>query len=311
MNCPIPKVFMATLYAYLSPAPDILAQTGDPPVSFNVFQAIVIGIVQGLTEFLPISSTAHVKIVPVVLGWGDPGIAFTAVVQLGSIGSILWYFRADVAQVLRGFRRAITSGDYDSGDFRLGLGIIVGTLPILILGLLVKFGFREVYDTFARSPLVIAITSIGLAILLGLAEVIGKRKRQFSDLGVGDGIGVGLAQALALVPGVSRSGSTITAALFMGLNRTTAARFSLLLGIPAILISGLAEMGDIFDPSTVQLGWAPLIAGVLASVISSYVAIYWLIQFLKDHTTWVFVAYRIGFGVAIVWAIATQRLDNI
>lgn len=302
---------MTNLYLYSLPTLSGLAQTGDAPVSFNAFQAIVIGIVQGLTEFLPISSTAHVKIVPVVLGWGDPGIAFTAVVQLGSIGAILWYFRTDVIQVLRGFQRAITTGDYNSGEFRLGVGIVVGTLPIVILGLLVKFVLRDAYDTFTRSPLVIAVTSIGLAILLGLAEVMGQRKRQFDDLGVGDGIGVGLAQALALIPGVSRSGSTITAALFMGLNRTTAARFSLLLGIPAILISGLAEMGEIFDPSAAQLGWGSLLAGVLASVISSYLAIYWLIQFLKDHTTWVFVAYRIGFGLVILWAIATARLPNI
>ncbi|MEM8543110.1 MAG: undecaprenyl-diphosphate phosphatase [Cyanobacteria bacterium P01_H01_bin.119] len=287
-----------------------LAVADNGATHFNVFQAVVVGVVQGLTEFLPISSTAHVKMVPLALGWGDPGIAFTAIVQLGSIGSILGYFWADVVAVVRGFQQAIATGNYRSSEFRLGLGIAVGTVPIVVLGLMMKLGFEEAYDTFARSSFTIAITSIGLAVLLGLAEVIGQRKRQFNNLGVGDGVGVGLAQALALIPGVSRSGSTITAALFMGLDRTTAARFSLLLGVPAILISGLVGIGDIFEPEAIPLGWGALLAGILASVVSSYLAIYWLIKFLRDHTTWVFVAYRVGFGAVILWAIATGRLSS-
>jgi undecaprenyl-diphosphatase len=187
----------------------------------SIFQAIVIGIVQGLTEFLPISSTAHVKIVPVVLGWGDPGVTFTAVVQLGSIVAILVYFWSDIRQLLVGSWTAIAHKDYDHPEFRLAVGILIGTIPIVVLGLIVKFGLRDLYETFARSSLVIAITSIGLAIFLGLAELIGTRKRRYESLGQMDGIGVGFAQALALIPGVSRSGSTITAGLFMGLNRET------------------------------------------------------------------------------------------
>jgi len=278
--------------------------------SLSLLQAIVIGIVQGLTEFLPISSTAHVKLVPVVLGWGDPGVAFTAVVQLGSIVSIVGYFWSDVWQLLRGMQQAIAQRDYDAPDLRLGVGILIGTLPIVIFGLIVKFGLREGYENFARSSLVIALTSIGLAIFLGLAEFIGSRKRSYEAVGLWDGIGMGLAQALALIPGVSRSGSTITAGLFMGLNRETAARFSLLMGIPAILISGLAEVNELFSP-TASIGAIAVIGGVVASVVSSYLAIYWLIRFLKRHTTWVFVFYRIGLGAAILWAIATQRMSNI
>ncbi|NER83014.1 MAG: undecaprenyl-diphosphate phosphatase [Leptolyngbya sp. SIO1D8] len=273
-------------------------------------QAIIIGIVQGLTEFLPISSTAHVKIVPVILGWGDPGVTFTAIVQLGSIVAIVGYFWQDVRQLLVGMWQAIAQKDYDAPDFRLGIGILIGTVPIVVFGLIVKLGLREVYDNFARSSLVIGITSIGLAIFLGLAEMTGKRKRGYQAVGLWDGIGMGLAQALALIPGVSRSGSTITAGLFMGLNRETAARFSLLMGIPAILISGLAEINELFTPQS-QVGLTALVAGVLASVISSYLAIYWLIRFLKKHTTWVFVFYRIGLGLAILWAIATQRMSSI
>ncbi|WP_272062914.1 undecaprenyl-diphosphate phosphatase [Oscillatoria sp. CS-180] len=276
----------------------------------SLIQAIVIGIVQGLTEFLPISSTAHVKIVPVILNWGDPGVTFTAIVQLGSIVAIVGYFWADIRQLLVGVGRAIAKKDYDDPDFRMALGIVIGTIPIVVLGLIVKFGLREGYESFARSSLVIGITSIGLAIFLGIAEVTGTRKRGYNAVGQWDGIGMGLAQALALIPGVSRSGSTMTAGLFMGLNRETAARFSLLMGIPAILISGLAELNELFEPQS-TVGFTAAIAGVIASAISSYIAIYWLIRFLKDHTTWVFVFYRIGFGLAILWAIASGRMLNV
>jgi undecaprenyl-diphosphatase len=278
------------------------------PLSF--MQAIVIGIVQGLTEFLPISSTAHIKMVPVVFGWGDPGVTFTAVVQLGSIVAIVGYFWGDIWQLLTGVKTAIAEKNWQAPDFRVAVGIVVGTIPIVVLGLLVKFGLRDVYETFARSSLVIAITSIGLAIFLGWAEVVGSRQRGYDKVSQRDGIGMGLAQALALIPGVSRSGSTMTAGLFMGLNRETAARFSLLMGIPAILLSGLAELNELFEPQA-TVGATAAIAGVVASAISSYVAVYWLIRFLKDHTTWVFVFYRIGFGLAILWGILSGRLSNI
>ena len=288
--------------------PVLLTAEASQPLS--LIQAIVIGIVQGLTEFLPISSTAHVKIVPVVLGWGDPGVTFTAIVQLGSIVAIVGYFWSDIRQLLVGVKQAITQSNWQAPDFRVAIGILIGTIPIVVLGLLVKFGLRESYETFARSSLVIAITSIGLAIFLAMAEVIGTRKRGYSEVSQRDGVGMGLAQALALIPGVSRSGSTMTASLFMGLNRETAARFSLLMGIPAILISGLAEINELFEPQG-SVGAVAAIAAVIASAISSYVAIYWLIRFLKDHTTWIFVFYRIGFGLAILWGILSGRLSNI
>jgi undecaprenyl-diphosphatase len=288
-------------------APLLLAVDASEPLT--LVQAVVIGIVQGLTEFLPISSTAHVKIIPVVLGWRDPGVAFTAIVQLGSIVAILSYFWSDIRQLVIGIRRAIAHKNYDSPDFRLGMGILIGTIPIVVLGMVVKFGLRDIYENVARSAFVIAITSIGLAIFLGIAEVVGSRKRGYESVGLWDGIGMGMAQALALIPGVSRSGSTITAGLFMGLNRETAARFSLLMGIPAILLSGLAELNEIFEPesSVTALG---AFVGVVSSAISSYIAIYWLIQFLKNHTTWVFVFYRIGFGIAILLAVMNHVVSN-
>jgi undecaprenyl-diphosphatase len=289
----------------VSPSPLLLVVE-----SISLFQAIVIGIVQGLTEFLPISSTAHIKMVPLALGWGDPGSTFTAVIQLGSVVAIISYFWADLKSLLSGMGQAIAERNFHAPDFRLGLGILIGTIPIVMFGLLIKFVFREAYETSARSSLVIAIAAIGMALLLGFAELIGSRKRGYESLDVKDGISMGLGQSLALIPGVSRSGATLTTGLFMGLQRETAARFSFLLGIPAIIISGLAEINELLEPQS-PVGIVPVIGGVLAAVVSSYLAIYWLLRFLKNHSTWIFVFYRIGFGVAILAAIAAGRLSTI
>ncbi len=288
----------------------VVAQTTAPVQEITLWRAVVIGIVQGLTEFLPISSTAHVKVVPVMLGWGDPGVSFTAVIQLGSVGAILWYFWDDLSTVTLKALRSAFRREFDAPDFRLGLGIVLGTVPIIVIGLFIKL-FVPGYDTsVVRSTAVIAITSIVMAILLGVAEMLGSRKRDFSSLGLSDGVSVGLAQALALIPGVSRSGSTLTAGLFLGLKRETAARFSFLLGMPAILLSGLVSISDVIGSDS-RVALVPLLAGLLAAIVSSYLAIAWLIDFLKKHSTWVFVWYRLAFGAVILIAIATQTLENI
>ncbi|MEL6903000.1 MAG: undecaprenyl-diphosphate phosphatase, partial [Cyanobacteria bacterium J06606_4] len=163
--------------------------------SMTVFRAVVIGIVQGLTEFLPISSTAHVKVVPVLLGWGDPGVSFTAVIQLGSVAAILWYFWDDLSSVTMNFLRAARKQAFASPEFRLGLGILLGTVPIVVMGLFIKIFVPDYDNSMVRSTGAIALTSIVMAILLGLAEVTGSRQRDFSKLGLNDGLGVGLAQA--------------------------------------------------------------------------------------------------------------------
>ncbi len=283
---------------------------GPAEQSITLIRAIVIGIVQGLTEFLPISSTAHVKVVPVVLGWGDPGVSFTAVIQLGSVAAILWYFWGDLSSVTVKFVQSTLARRFDSPDFRLGFGILLGTLPIVAVGLYLKL-FVPGYDkSMIRSTAAIAITSIVMAILLAIAEIVGKRKRDFTQLGLSDGILVGIAQAFALVPGASRSGSTLTAGLFTGLKRETAARFSFLLGMPAILLSGLVSLSDVVGADS-AVAPIPLIGGLIAAVISSYLAIAWLIEFLKQHSTWVFVWYRLAFGAVILIAIATGSLQNI
>ncbi|MBT9313343.1 undecaprenyl-diphosphate phosphatase [Leptothoe kymatousa] len=299
----------------VSPLLELVAQApASQAAQINLFQAIVIGIVQGLTEFLPISSTAHVKIVPVALGWGDPGVAFTAVIQLGSLAAILWYFWDDLTTVSKNMISATLAKRYRSTDFRLGLGIILGSIPIVFCGLIIKLFFETQYETSViRSTQAIAITSIVMAIFLGIAEKVGTRKRNFEKLDLWDGIGVGFGQALALVPGVSRSGSTLTAGLFLGLERDTAARFSFLLGTPAILLSGLVELKGLLEEMSMvgDASLMPLIGGLVAAVISSYLAIAWLIKFLRRNSTWVFVWYRLAFGVAILAGIATNTIQNV
>lgn len=288
----------------------MLAETQSTVVELDLFKSIILGIVQGLTEFLPISSTAHIKAVPVALGWGDPGVSFTAVIQLGSIAAILSYFWKDVVQVVTGMTKAIAQSDYQSPDFRIGAGIIIGTLPIVVLGLMMKLLIPDLDNSPIRSMGAIAIASIVMSLLLALAEQIGTRKRNLEKLDMPDGILMGCAQALALMPGVSRSGSTLTAGLFMGLERATAARFSFLLGIPAITIAGLVEMKDLVETGFGGTGILPLIGGLIASGVSSYLAIAWLLRYLQNHNTWVFVWYRLGFGVAILSALALGVVSN-
>ncbi|WP_051319782.1 MULTISPECIES: undecaprenyl-diphosphate phosphatase [Planktothrix] len=285
-------------------APEVTTQ-------INILQAFFLGLIQGLTEFLPISSTAHLKVIPVILGWGDPGIEFTAIIQLGSIAAVVWFFWQDLTQVVTGSWRAIQKKDYDSVDFRLALGIGLGTIPIVFFGLLIKIFIPDYDNSPLRSMEVIAIASIVMAFLLGLAEKIGTRKRDFEHLTPRDGILMGLAQTLALIPGVSRSGSTITAGLFLGLERATAARFSFLLGIPAITLAGIVELKSVFVDGIGNIEILPLLVGLISATIFSYLSIAWLIRYLQSKSTWIFVWYRLAFGVAILTAVLGGALKNI
>lgn len=263
------------------------------------WHALVLGVVQGLTEFLPISSTAHLKVVPVLLGWGDPGIAFTAVIQLGSIAAVLAYFRHDLLAVGRGVARACRHGQWRDPSARLGVAIALGTLPILLAGLALKVWVPGYEQSPLRSMTSIAIVSIAMALLLALAELVGRRQRRIGEVLPRDGLLVGAAQALALVPGVSRSGSTLTASLFDGWERADAARLSFLLGIPAITLVGLVELREaVLHPS--NGGALPTLVGVLSAAVVSWLAIAWLLRFLQQHSTWIFVAYRLVFGLVIL-----------
>ena len=268
------------------------------------WQAFVLGIVQGLTEFLPISSTAHLKVVPTLLGWKEAGLSFDAVIQLGSIVAVVGYFWKDLSDITLGSIKAIRDQNYRSQEFKLAIAIALGTFPILFVGLLIKIFVPDYDKSPLRSLAAIAIASIVMSSLLALAEILGQRqqkeKRHFPRIRVIDGVLMGLAQAMAIIPGVSRSGSTLTAGLFLGLDRVAATRFSFLLGIPAITIGGLVELISIVKKGFGDIGAAQLAIGLFSSVIFSYLAIAWLLKFFQTHTTWVFVGYRLAFGALIL-----------
>jgi undecaprenyl-diphosphatase len=278
------------------------AATSQVDLVQGVIQAFILGIVQGITEFLPISSTAHLIIVTKVFGWKELGSKdFVDAIQFGSVIAILWYFWAVISSLVKGAITAFKTKDWESEEWKIVVGIAVGTIPALTIGFLLK-------DVIPESSLIIAIMSIIMAILLGLAEKIGSRKRGFATLEIRDGILVGLGQTLALVPGVSRSGSTLTTGLFLGLEREAAAKFSFLLGFPTLTIATLYKSLKIFK--MFQSGELPdnivilLIVGIISTFIFSYLSIAFLIKYLQTKNTLVFVWYRLAFGISILLAIA-------
>jgi undecaprenyl-diphosphatase len=265
----------------------------------SLLESIVLGIVQGLTEFLPISSTAHLRIVPAFAGWEDPGAAFTAVTQLGTMTAVLLYFRADLVRIARAWLRSLRDRDLVRGDVdaRIGWYIVLGTVPIGIFGLL----FKDQIENGARDLYLIGIALIVLGLVLLVAEHVGTRARKLDEIRTADGLTIGLAQALALVPGVSRSGATIAAGLFRGLDRTSAARFSFLLSVPAVVLSGLFELGSIVSGE--EGGDTTVLGLTLATVLAfatGYASIAFLLRFLVTHSTRVFVAYRVGLGTLVL-----------
>ena len=281
----------------------------DTPAPLGLLEALVLGIVQGLTEFLPISSTAHLRVVPALLGWDDPGVSVTAAIQLGSVAAVVAYFRQDLTQVLKGISRAVRYGQWREPEARLGVAMVIGTLPILVLGLGIKVFWHAGYDSSPlRSVPSIAVVSIVMALFLALAECFGPRLKQLEGVTSRDGFVVGLAQALAVIPGVSRSGSTLTASLFDGWKRADAARFSFLLGIPAISIAGLVELKSALSLSS-GAGPLPLVVGILSAAGVSWLAIDWLLRFLQRNSTWIFVGYRLVFGAGLLvwWAVKSAN----
>ena len=263
----------------------------------SIFEAIVLGVVQGLTEFLPISSTGHLRIVPAFLGWEDPGAAFTAVTQLGTMAAVLLYFRHDLARIARACWRAVRDpAARRDQDARIGGYIVLGTVPIAVFGL----AFHDQIETSARDLYLIASALILLGLVLLAAERVGTRERQEGDITLRDGIAMGFAQALALVPGVSRSGATITAGLFLGLDRAAAARFSFLLSVPAVVLSGLFEMRDFAGDGGDDTGIAGLVVATMLAFVVGYASIAFLLRYLASHSTYVFVAYRVVLGVAVL-----------
>ena len=264
----------------------------------SVIEAIVLGIVQGLTEFLPISSTGHLRIVPAFLGWEDPGAAFTAVVQLGTMAAVLLYFREDLIRIGRAWLDSVRErGRRRDLDARLGWYIVLGTIPIGIFGVL----FKDQIETGARDLYLIGIALIVFGLIMAVADHLATCRRQIEDVEARDGFWVGMAQALALVPGVSRSGATISAGLFLGLDRAAAARFSFLLSVPAVVLSGLFELASIIHGDESQsAGAGSLVIATSLAFVVGYASIALLLRFLVRHTLFVFVAYRIVLGAIVL-----------
>jgi undecaprenyl-diphosphatase len=278
----------------------ILAEVApNSDLGWQAIQAVVLGLVQGITEFLPISSTAHLIIFRDLLGWRT-GWSKSAVdaIQFGSVVAVLIYFWQDLRMIVTGAWAAYQQKNWQQEEWKIFVGIAIGAFPALLGGLGLK-----ILDIELESPWMIATMSLVMSLLMGLAETIGSRKRRFSQLQIKDGILVGLGQMIALLPGASRSGSTLTTGLFLGLERQTAARFSFLLGFPTLTIATLVQAKDVLD--TPQMA-VPLLVGMVSTFIFSYLSIAWLLKFLQRNSNWVFVWYRLAFAAFLFAAIFTQ-----
>jgi undecaprenyl-diphosphatase len=270
----------------------------------GLLRAVVLGIVQGVTEFLPISSTAHLRIVPALLGWPDAGAAYTAMIQLGTVAAVIVYFWGDLVRLSRAWVAGLVHrAPLGTLDARLAWYVLVGSLPIGILGLL----FKHHIETSLRSLYVIALAMVGLALLLLLAERIAAHQRTLSEMGWRDGIIIGLCQAVALIPGSSRSGTTLTGGLALGFRREDAARYSFLLSVPATAAAGLFEMRHLLKSGEPFSG-SDVVVGTVVAFLSGILAIAWLLRFLRTKSTLVFVLYRLLLGGLLLLLLGTGRL---
>lgn len=272
----------------------------------NIFEAILLGLVQGITEFLPISSTGHATLAGKLLGViseTEPArwTSFIAVVQLGTLLAVLVYFWGDIIGIIQAFLNdnLFNRKKYSeqSTNSKMGWLIIIGTIPVVVVGLLFK---HQIEGVLTKNLYVIASSLIGLAILLGIAEKTASFKKGMKDVGIWDAVVVGIAQAFALIPGSSRSGTTLTGGLFMGINRETAARFSFLLSIPAVLASGLLELKEAIQAGLNQQDILNYIIATIVAGISGYYSIDFLLRYLRKNSTFIFIYYRIILGIAIL-----------
>jgi undecaprenyl-diphosphatase len=276
-------------------------------VALGYAKVTVLGVVQGITELMPISSTAHMRIVPALLGWQDPGSAFSAAMQLAALAAVIAYFWRDVRDILIGSLSALVRRDFSDRELRLAFGIVIGTIPIGLAGLALAKTLNACGSPM-RGLWVVGAACILMGLLLALAELLARHQRSFERVGLLDCLLVGIAQVGALVPGVSRSGATLTAALFLGFRREEAARFSFLLGLPAIALAGLKELAELRHAGLETHGWAVLGVGLLVASLSAFVAIWALLRVLERYSAWPFAAYRAFLGVVLVAGIATGWL---
>jgi undecaprenyl-diphosphatase len=268
------------------------------------YEAVVLGVLQGLTEFLPISSSAHLRIAGDLFGWGDPGAAFTAVIQIGTEVAVIAYLWRDIWRIIRAWAESLVKperrGDLDA---RMGWYVIVGSVPIAVLGII----FQNQIETAARDLRLIASTLIALGIVLYLADRFGSHDKPLKRLTLRHAVLYGVAQACALIPGVSRSGATISMGLALGYERAAAARYSFLLAIPSVIGAGIFEIPDIADLGRDQIG-ATILAAVVALVVG-YIAVAWLLRYLATHDYRPFVVYRIALGLFVIAMLATGVLS--
>jgi len=261
-------------------------------------QVVVLAIVQGLTEFLPISSSGHLVLVPSAFGWSDQGMAFDVAVHFGSLAAVLTYFRGDIAALLQGSGQLL-SGRLESFDARFALALALGTVPAAVAGLLLAGWIGD----HMRSPSVIVVTLSGYAVLMLLADRFGRKERVLLDVGYKDALLIGIAQALALVPGTSRSGVTITAAMALGFERTDAARFSFLLAVPVILLATIYELAVMLRADT-AIAWGQLITGAVISGVVAYLSIQFFMRFVNRVGLLPFAIYRLVLAAAILYVLA-------
>jgi undecaprenyl-diphosphatase len=257
-------------------------------VELSWLQMAVLGVIQGITELLPISSTAHLRVIPAILGWRDPGSAFSAAMQLASFAAVIVYFRKDIGTFGGATLRAVASKDFAAPDFRVVLGILLGTIPLVIVGLLLKPVLNACHSPM-RGLMVIGVASIVMSLSLALAEKIAKHRRSFGQITLRDGVIVGIAQAFAVIPGVSRSGATLTA---------------------AVTLAGLFELRVLFKAGLNSDGWMTLLIGLLFASVAAFAAIYGLLRYLERRSTWIFIWYRLIFGLGIVFAVLGGYLPN-
>ena len=276
-------------------------------VALGFGKVAVLGVVQGISELLPISSTAHMRIVPAFLGWPDPGSAFSAAMQMAALAAVISYFWSDIRGFAVGSLRAVKARDFEDWNFRFVVWIGLATIPIAIAGLVLS-GLLNKCGSPLRSLPVIGISCIVMSALLAIAEIRARHQRTLDHVNLLDAMIVGCAQVGALIPGISRSGSTLTAALFLGMKREEAARFSFLLGLPAIALAGLKEFYELWKAHLDAQGWAVLSFGLVIASISAFVAIWSLMHILEKFSAWPFVIYRGLMGVLLLAGFAAGWL---
>lgn len=268
----------------------------------DFLQAVFLGVLQGLTEFLPISSSAHLRFFPELFGWGDPGAAFTAVIQIGTELAVLLYFRKDIWRIAKAWTLSLFKPEYRGAlDARMGWYIIVGSMPIVVLGIVLK----DIIEKDFRNLWIIGCALIVMGLVLGFADRIGKTDRQIKQMTLRDAGLMGGAQALALIPGVSRSGATLSMGRLLGYDREAATRFAFLLAIPAVVGAGLFELKEISDvgkahPGEADYGWGPTITALVVSFVVGYAAIAWLLRYVSKNSYTPFVVYRVLLGAAVL-----------